>query len=161
MNKKIIIPIMTLALFAAATYGSKTFAYEGSYHSDLIAEIAQRFNLNRAEVQSVFDEQRGEIRARHQEMFEQRLANAVESGQITEDQKQLIIERHEQMQEERESSLENWQNLTPEERRQANQERKGQMEAWAEENGIDFKFFGQIAGSHGPGKGLGRGMMGR
>jgi len=161
MNKKIIIPIMTLALFAAATYGSKAFAYEGGYHSDLIAEIAQRFNLNQAEVQSVFDEQRGEIRARHQEMFEQRLANAVESGQITEDQKQLIIERHEQMQEERASSLENWQNLTPEERRQANQERKDQMEAWAEENGLDANFFSLMNGGHGNSRGMGKGMVGK
>ena len=98
-------------------------------------QLIERFNLDPGEVGEVIDETREE---RHQEMevrFEEKLNEAVEEGKITEEQKELILEKKTEMTEKREELR----NLPQEEKREAMIELRQEMKNWAEENDIDLR----------------------
>ncbi len=71
----------------------------------------------------------------------------MQNGKITEDQKNLILAKHEEMK----NSKENWENLSPEERKEQGIAMKEDLKTWAEENGIDMKdlFLGYNKGHRG------------
>jgi len=90
-----------------------------------------------------------------------KLDESVSSGAITAEQKTLILEKHAEIRAEREGSLDAWRELTREERQAKIAERRATLEQWAEDNGIDMKYFGGPEGSHSPeGKGGPRGGSG-
>lgn len=100
----------------------------------IVQKLIERFGLNEDEVSQVIEEEREERRQKGKEMMEQRLDEAVADGQITEEQKQAILEKQEQMEQEKGQHQE-------------------EMKQWAEENGIDWPMFGS-----GMRKGMGRGF---
>ena len=103
-------------------------------------------------MQAVFDEDRSERQAQRKELFEERLTQMVSDGKITEDQKKLILAKHEEMQSQREAQRDEFQNMTPEERRSAVEEHHEELESWAEDNEIDIGYlfgFGRHKGMHG------------
>ena len=120
-RKTAIITILALGVLTlAGIYGVKTIqAQDSDSFPPIIQKLAERFNLNTDEVQQFFQENREE---KHQEMqtrFEERLNQAVQDGQITEEQKQAILDKKAQMQAQRETH-------------------RKEMKLWAEEQGIDF-----------------------
>lgn len=126
MNKNIllIISIVVLSGFIIYTRIDKSIlANEGYGPMDktLIQKLVDRFGLKEEEVQSVFDEVRNE---RHQEMqsrVEEQLSEAVQNKEITEEQKQLILQKKQELQELRDTE---------------------ELNQWAEENSIDLKYLG-------------------
>lgn len=96
INKKTLISILTLGVIISAGYfgSSNILAQEEVYgHNKLITAIAQKFNLNEADVEAVFssvhDEQIEQMRMEK----ENRLTQAVNDGVITEDQKLAILSK--------------------------------------------------------------------
>jgi hypothetical protein len=98
-----------LALTALTILGAGFIAARNSFaqtnHDDpmssLVQRLADRFGLNKDDVQQVFNE---EHEARHkemQELFSQRLEQAVTDEKITETQKQAIISKHDEMKNEK------------------------------------------------------------
>ena len=85
---------------------------------------------------------------------EERLSQLVTDGKITEDLKALILNKYKEIQAERESNKDSFRNLTPEERKAQMEEKKTELEAWANENGIDIKYLMHFGGKdnegHGP-----------
>jgi hypothetical protein len=79
-------------------------------------------------------------------LFAARLSEAVTNGEITEEQKQLIIQKHEEIRARWQEERFNVEDLTPEERRQASLEKRQELAAWAEENGIEVTYFGHGQG---------------
>ena len=131
----------------------------------MISKLAQAFGKSEDEVRDVFDEVKADHQAEMQSEFEARLDEAVSDGEITEEQKQLILEKHEELMAEKQDQWENFKDLSPEERREAIQSHHEELETWAEENSIDLKyFFGGYKmhkGMHGVGKSMrGFGGMG-
>jgi len=127
MNKKyIILSIAIVGLLGAGIILAQTSLGE---------KMANRFGLDPDEVHGVIMEHR-------QEMMENRLVNAVENGKITEEQKQLILDKKEEMRDE----FEDIKDLEPEERREAMQELREEMREWAEENEFPFRGFGKRFG---------------
>ena len=127
-----------LFMFIAATvilmgiagfYGLKTArADEASQYPPVMQKLVERFNLNEDEVKAVFDDFRVERQAEMKARFEERLNQAVSDGQISEEQKQLIIAKHEELRAERNA-------------------KRDELKTWAEENGIDLQlFFGPKGG---------------
>ena len=114
---------------------------------NIIQKLIDRFNLNPDEVSQVLQETREEQHQQAQANFENNLNEAVQSGKITEDQKNLILTKHEQMR----TAKENWENLSPEERKEQGIDMKEDLKTWAEENGIDMKdlFLGYNKGHRG------------
>lgn len=110
----------------------------------IIQNLAEKFGLNPSDVEQVFEDTRIEQRNAH-------LDQLVEDGKITEDQKNLIIEKmdemHEKMEEIRNASM------TSQERREAIKELRDEMEQWADDNGIDVPIMG--FGRSGMGRGMG------
>ncbi|PIR98169.1 MAG: hypothetical protein COT89_00440 [Candidatus Colwellbacteria bacterium CG10_big_fil_rev_8_21_14_0_10_42_22] len=120
--------------------------------------FAEKFNLDQAEVQSFMQEIHEERMAEMQDRFGDRLDTAVENGNLTEAQKNLILEKHEEMRAERQANQENWQGLSPEERREQAQEHRAEMQQWAKDNGIDLPFFAGPEGGRGFGMHRGPGF---
>lgn len=161
-NKKIIIPVIALSiLMGVGAYGvGNSFASEDENpRNSLIEKIAQKFNLNKDEVQKVFEEDREERKTQLEERFNQMLDEAVSKGDLTEAQKNLILAKRAEMQKEREAQMSERRNKgerpSKEEMKSNQEERKAEREAlekWASDNGIDIKY---LMGLGGFGKGHG------
>lgn len=85
--KKLIIPVVMVTILAFAGYSVSAQETPGQ---TLIQRIAQRFNLDEAEVQKVFEEE-------HRALLEERLNKAVADGKISEKRKQEILSRSEEV----------------------------------------------------------------
>lgn len=110
---------MTIAVAGAVALlaaGKNVYAQESPF-TTIVERIAQRFNLNQTDVQSVFDEMHEERHAQMHENLETRLSTAVSEGTITEAQKQAILTKFDEM--------------------PANHEQmRAEMEAWMSANGL-------------------------
>jgi polyhydroxyalkanoate synthesis regulator phasin len=95
--------------------------------SSLIDKIASKFNLNRDEVEAVFDEEKAERQAERQADFSEELQEKVDAGDITAEQKTAIEAKMTEMQTARETERE-------------------AIQQWAEDNNIDMKY---VMGGHG------------
>jgi len=104
----------------------------------LVDRIATKFNLNKDEVQQVFDEERKVHEAEHQARMEKRLTQAVTDGKITEDQKESILAKHAEMK----TYMESLKDKTPEERKTLMKEKMNEMRQWAKDNGLT-EYFGK------------------
>lgn len=157
MKKKLLVVTSITALSLMAITSSRIALAEGEspWHDTIVQKIANRFGLKQEEVQSVFSEARLERQDQMQSRFEQRLAQDVEAGKITESQKQAIIDKHNELRE-RYVKPENWQNLSPESRQSLMHEKRTELENWAKDNGIDMGYF--FGGAFGirSGRGYGR-----
>jgi len=144
-SKKIIILAIALGILTLASVaGTRAiYAQDSNGYPSIVQKLVERFNLDAGEVQKVFDEVRGE---RHQEMqarFEERLNQAVSESEITEEQKQAILDKKAEMQE----KCEEMKDLSWEERRTVMEEHREEMKTWAEENGIEmWQLFGGMKG---------------
>lgn len=166
MKKKIFLPLLAILVVGSGLLMSRVVqAEEGTRpnpFASLVQKIADKFGLNKDEVQEVVDE----VRAEHQEemqqqreerqaemetSFEEQLTQAVESGEITKEQKQLILAKREEINASRQTATEGAEDMTEEERRAARETEREELETWAEENGIDMKY---LMGGFG-GKGFG------
>ncbi len=157
MDKKIKLLTVALAtVVGLGLLGAKAVrANEEGKYPPIVYKLVERFNLNEGEVIEVFDEARGEHREQMQEMFQGKFDEAVESGKITAEQKEAILEKHEEMRIEKEDFF----NLSPEEKREVMQEKHGEMEAWAQENGLEVSdFFGLGGQKGGMKRGMGKGF---
>ncbi|CAN5355554.1 hypothetical protein BH10PAT1_BH10PAT1_5290 [soil metagenome] len=90
IHKKIIIPIVILGAFAtiALTATGISAQTRNDPFSGIAAAIAQKFNLNQTDVQSVITEYR---QTKRTDMFTTRLDKLVVDKKITSDQKSAII----------------------------------------------------------------------
>lgn len=139
---------------------TRAFAQESTSVSNpmasLVQKIADKFGLNKDDVQAVFDQSREEMQAARQAEYESKLSQLVSDGKLTEAQKQLILSKHAQMQANRETDRTTMKEMTATERKAAMEAKRTELETWASQNGIDLQYlmFGQ-------GKGFGgRGMDG-
>lgn len=139
---------------------SRAFAQESTSATNpmasLVQKIADKFGLNKDEVQGVFDQSRAEMQQTRQAEYETRLSQLVTDGKITEAQKQLILSKHAEMQAAREKEWGTMKDQTPAERKAAMETRRTALENWATQNGIDTQYL-QLGQSKGNG---GRGMNG-
>lgn len=140
MKKRIILPTILLAgALAVGTIGlSSVSAQDSSSYPPIVQKLAERFGLSQTDVQEVFDEARADHHAQMLTNFEDRLDQAVSDGKITEDQKQLILDKHEEIQ----AKMDELQSLDPEAKREQMQAYHEELQNWAEDNNIDLPLFG-------------------
>lgn len=98
----------------------------------LVDKIAEKFNLNKADVQKVFDDNKAENQAERQQKLEQRLDKAVSDGKITSSQKEEILAKLKDFQ----SFIDSLKGKTPAERRVAIKAKKKELRQWAKDNKI-------------------------
>jgi len=144
MNKKIIpyiiLPVLGLAILGAGT----TFAASNSQGEKpmtaLVSAIATKFNLNATEVQTVVDqvitEQRAAREAEHDQLFADRLTQAVTDKKLTQDQADKITAKHKEIQ----SNMANFSEMTGAERQAAQKDQFDSLKKWASDNNIPAQY---------------------
>lgn len=140
MNKKLLIPVLALAIVGTVSVvgmmGAENAYAETSSDSvpSIVQRIAERFGLNTGEVEGVFDEIRQEKHEGRAGMMEEKLNEAVSAGTITEEQKTAFLAKKEEMFQ----SKGDFQDLSWEEKHQQMQKMHDEFKSWAEETGIDL-----------------------
>lgn len=145
VKKSLVAAMAVVALGAGALGTGAVFAAEnGSRPMDsLVSAIATKFNLDTAEVQAVFDA--------HRETQEtERLAKAVEDGQLTQAQADAMAARREEDQ----AFFASLEEMTDEERKEALEGHREEMEAWAEANDLPAPMFHMHHGRRPGGPGM-------
>lgn len=144
MKKKLL--ILTVALGALAFTGlfvaNNIRAEDAGSYPPIVQKLVERFGLDEAEVQGVFDEAKEERKQEMQTQIENKLDQAVADGELTEEQKQALIDKKAEMHDLKDELRD----LDPDERRAVMQEHHDEFKAWLEEQGIDltgeFSHFG-------------------
>ncbi len=145
MKKKVIIPSLILGAIAfTGLYGvsSASVSASGNGQSTIIQKLVEKFNLNTDEVQTVFKENQEARQTQMQEKQEERLAQAVSEGKLSQEQKQLIIDKMAELKTERDANRGASKDLTQEEKQVDRKAHQEEMTAWLTENGIDQQYLG-------------------
>jgi Spy/CpxP family protein refolding chaperone len=108
----------------------------------LAEAIAKKFNLDQTQVEAVFteyhDQHRQEMMEKMKVAEDERLSRLVTDGKITEAQKQAIVDKLTELKAERQNfDKEQFENMTPEQRKAEMLKKKEELDAWAKEQGID------------------------
>lgn len=125
-----------------------------SDNSNLVDKIATKFNLNKSEVQEVFEIDRKEHQEKHRAVQAKRLQKLVDSGTITEKQKSAIEAKLKEVREDRDEKREEKDDLDEDDHKQEMEEHRAELEAWARDEGIDLSKLKGVfmpGGHRGPG----------
>ena len=123
----------------------------------LIDSIATKFNLNKDEVEKVFDENHEAREAKHEQKMAERLAEAVKDGKLTQEQADKLTAKLKEMHESREANREAFKDKTPAERQAAIKAERDAFKQWLTDNNIPEEFGGPM-GMGGEGRGHRGGM---
>ncbi|MCB9813101.1 MAG: hypothetical protein H6772_01710 [Pseudomonadales bacterium] len=149
LSKKFVAPMIIVGVIAIATLNSAGLvdAQQSDSDSDtqqvgpresLSHKFASRFGLNETDVNNALKEFRmdrnQERHARMEENLSNRLEQAVENGTLTSAQMYSVLEKHAEL----ESKFDELDDLSPEERHEAMADIHDEMDAWAQERGIDM-----------------------
>lgn len=107
-----------------------------SNKSSLVDKISTTFNLDRAEVQKVFDQDRQERDAKQQAKFESRLNTAIAEGNLTKSQADELKSKVTELKDFRKSLKD----MSKAERKQALKSKHDEIKKWLEENNIPEEY---------------------
>lgn len=143
MNKKLLITAIAILVGVGVLYTSTQVSARGfGFGSEtMIQKLAAAFGKSEDEVKVVLDEVHEAQRLEMLGLFEEQLDEAVLNGELTEEQKQLILAKREELKAQKESFWQDKQNLSKEEWIEIKQNYQAELESWAQENGIDLKYF--------------------
>ncbi len=122
--------------------------------SSLVDKLVSKFNLNKTDVQKIFDESRTEMEAKREEEQSARLQKLADAGTITAEQKTKIEAKLKELKASREPNKDSTKDLTDNERKTKRESERTTLEAWAKQNGIDLTKIGGVMmgqGHRGPG----------
>ena len=144
--------VATAALVATLGFGAVS-AHDSAVSGSLIDKLVSRFNLNKDDVQKVFDEAKEERKVEMQKSYEERLNQAVDVGDLTADQRDKILAKQKEMAEFHQSL----ESKSVSEAREAMKSKREELEKWVDDNDIPQRFlkFGMIKLGRGPGMGFG------
>ncbi|MEA2007053.1 MAG: hypothetical protein U9O20_02745 [Patescibacteria group bacterium] len=153
VSKKVLVPSLAfVAIVVAGTVGaSKAGAFgfsgnRGENRESLIQRFIEKFDLNKDDIEGVFENHRNQMQEKRNQRHEEHLSELVSDGKLTEDQKIVLIAKREQ-------DCEEFQNMTREERQAERQAHREEMDQWFEEQGIDHDVLVRqgkgIRGKHG------------
>ena len=115
-----------------------------------VSEVASKFNLNAAEVQTVVDEvmksRQTEMGTRRQAGFASRLAQAVTDGKLTQTQADLITAKSAELKASTETDRTANQTLTQEERKAKMEAKQTSLKEWATAKDIPEEYLRLIGG---------------
>jgi hypothetical protein len=146
--KKPLIATAAFAVVSTVGLGASAYAVTDSSNnngSSIVNKIAEKFNLNKDEVKEVFTEEKAERTEERKAEQVERLATAVEGGDLTQAQSDYITKALAEIESLRSDT-------SSEDKADASREEtKAKMDAlrdWATENEVDKKLVGH-AGGHG------------
>lgn len=137
--------VVGMGVASAATTGGTTDSNSSDGMSSLVDKLATKFNLNKSDVQAVFDEDRSAHDTEMQQKMEERLDQAVTDGKITSAQKTLILNKQKEMK----TFMDSLKDKTDDERDAAMKTKMAELKTWASDNNISEEYLGPMG--HGPG----------
>lgn len=105
---------------------------DSSSSQSLVDKIATKFNLNKQDVQAVFDQNKQDHEAERQKKVQARLDDLVKQGKITSAQETQILDKLKELQSYRDSLT----GKTRAERKQLLEQKRAELEQWAKDNNI-------------------------
>lgn len=150
MNRKYILPLITLGIASMAILGATGVQAQTPTPSknNLTQKLAQKFSLKESYVQAVFNEEKTAHRAEMHQREEERLAALVNDGKITEAQKQLIINKINKLKGSKEADHQKMRDMSAADMKKVIQDKHAELEKWAKDNGIDPQYL-PMKGGHG------------
>lgn len=121
----------------------------GKSSDSLVQKIATKFNLNKDDVQSVFDADKSEHDAEMDQKMSEKLDSLVSEGKITSEQKDKIIAKRDELKAQREANRAAMKDKTAEERKAAMDTERSDLKKWAADNDIGEEYIRYVLG--GPG----------
>ncbi|HUP26215.1 MAG TPA: hypothetical protein VM124_01045 [Candidatus Limnocylindrales bacterium] len=123
---------------------------DSSRTGNLIDKIAQKFNLNKSEVQAVFDEDKAARAAEMQAKQKERLDQAVKDGKLSQEQEDKIIAKLAELKAQRDAEGDSLKDKTEAERHTLKDQRRTELEQWAKANSIPLEYL-RLGGHKRPG----------
>lgn len=114
--------------------------------SSLVDKIATKFNLNKTEVQQVFDQQKTEMQAQRETQVKADVAKLVTDGKITQAQADLINAKRAELEKQRDADKASFESMSDADRKTAMDKKKAELEAWAKQNNIDSQYLRYVMG---------------
>lgn len=156
MKKNLIIAATaaTLSLGAIAPVGLSLAAHAQTgttTGTSIVDRIASKFNLNKTDVQKVFDEERKARDAERAQTEKDELAALVKAGTLTQVQADKITAKRAELKAAMDADRTAMQSKTEAERKAAMDAKKAELDKWAADNGIDAKYLLPAHGGRGPG----------
>ena len=143
IKKQLILSALVLSIVGTGVLGVVHASAQSNVdtpYTSLVQKIADKFNLNKTEVQALFDQEHTEMEEKMKEHMTARLDQLVKDGKLTEAQKKLIQNKQLELQSAREATREKMKNMTDEERKSAMEKERAALETWAKKNSIDLKY---------------------
>lgn len=159
MNKRIALPLAAVAVVGAGLWGvaqASAASSESDPRDSLIQKLADKFKVDKSQVQAVFDEHRSERQAEMQAKYEDRLKQAVKDGELTQAQADKVLAKHNELK----TKLEAAKDKTGTDRRDAMETIRDEAKKWADDNNIAAKWLLPMGGRGGHGHGGPGHMMG-
>lgn len=162
MKKQLAIAGLVAGITAAGITGASvanaaTSPDATSPMSSLVDAVASKFNLNKTEVQAVFDTQRDQTQQQRETKVTSEIAQLVTDGKITQAQADKINAKRAEMQQEREANKDSAGTKTRKEMKATMDDKKAELEQWATDNGISSDYLHYVMGGGrgqgGPGAG--------
>ncbi len=160
-SKKIILAVSTAILMSSPfivvplAYAQDTNTTHTNFFQGLIQMIAQKFGLDKNQVQSVVNDykqgQKQNMQQNMQNREKARLDKLVKAGKITGDQETAILNELAVLRAKYNPA--DMKNETPDQRKTQAQSMQAEFKSWAQSQGIDPNIVGAF--------GMGKGMMGR
>lgn len=123
----------TMGIVSAATTPN-------SPHQSIIDRIATKFNLNKNDVQKVFDEDKTSHQADRELKMKERLDKAVKDGKLTQDQEDKLIAKLKEMETQRQANRDALKDKTEAERKTAMDTEREAFQKWLTDNNIPAEF---------------------
>ncbi len=115
--------------------------------SGLVSAIASKFNLNKDDVQKVFDEQHQAMEQERNNEVKNEIAQLVKDGKLTQDQADKLLAKRTELEKEREANRTNNQRPSKDDL----DKKRTEFETWAKDNGIDTSYLRYVMGHGGRG----------
>lgn len=146
MRKSIIIPVTAAIIIGGVIFSAgQTFAQATvDPQQNIIQKLSEKLGISQDKVKSAFEEIHGERQTEMKANIEQKLTQAVTEGKIIETQKQAILTKFSEMHQNHRGNFQEFKSMTPEQRKQAKDSRKSELETWAQQNGINLETIKEI-----------------
>ncbi len=131
--------------------GMASAASSTNGQSTLIDKLVAKFNLNKDDVQKVFDEDRASHQAEREQKMKERLDQAVKDGKISQSQEDKLIAKLKDMESQREANRDAMKDKTEDERKTARDKERADFKQWLSDNNIPEDLVPQPLGMRGHG----------
>lgn len=142
----------TLSLGALVPVAAMAQSDTTTGSSSIVDKLASKFNINKADVQKVFDEEHTARQAEREQKSKDELASLVKAGTLTQAQADKITAKRAELKSTMDANLGTMKDKSQEERKAAMDSKKAEIDKWASDNGIDAKY---LMLGHGEGRGHG------